>query len=230
MKPRDARAWFAASLLLCAASGSALGEASAPAISVKAGRMQSSAEAQRALEAYAAGDLALARSCYEAILLREPRQRAALLGLATIALRQERFSAAEDHYLRAIEADPQDVWAQAGLLNLKALSDPMGAESRLKSLSQTQPGNFYPHFALGNLYAAQGRWRQAQRAYQRAVGSDPGNPDALFNLAVGHDRLRQPAEAAGYYRLALAAAAARPSSVSRAAIALRLDELAARDP
>lgn len=217
---------------LCAAHAAAADAIRAPAaaatpIRIKSGESRSGAEAARALEAYLAGDLPLARLSYLAVLTHEPRHRAALLGMATIALRQEQFSVAEDYYLQAIEADPHDVWAQAGLLNLKALSEPPAAESRLKSLAQAQPGNFLPHFVLGNLYAALGRWNEAHRAYRRAVGSDPGNPDALFNLAVGLDHLRQPALAASYYRQALAAAEKRPMVTSRAAIAARLDELAA---
>lgn len=225
MRPQTALASLAASLCLCAAQAADEG-AVAPPIRIKSAKSSSAAEVARALGAYLAGDLALARQGYEAVLVQEPRNRAALLGVATIALRQERYSVAEEHYQRAIEADPQDVWARAGLLNLKAMAEPQGAESRLKSLSEAQPGNFYPHFALGNLYALLGRWNEARRAYQRAVGADPGNPDALFNLAVGLDHLRQPTLAASYYRQALAAASTRPTAASAAAIAARLAELA----
>jgi len=228
-------ATFVAGQALCAAYAPAAetirspagAAAATPPIRIKSGESRSGAEAARALEAYLAGDLPLARLSYVATLTREPRHRAALLGMATIALRQDQLTIAEDYYLQAIEADPHDAWAQAGLLNLKAMSEPLAAESRLKSLAQAQPGIFFPHFVLGNLYAALGRWNEARRAYQRAVGSDPGNPDALFNLAVGLDHLRQPALAAGYYRQALAAAEKRPIAASRAAIVARLAELAA---
>ena len=220
-------------LLLCAADALAT-EASrspaadaVPAIRIKNGDRRSNAELARAQEAYLAGDLPAARLSYLAVLAQQARNRAALLGMATIALRQEQFAVAEDYYSRAIEADPHDAWAQAGLLNLKSLSEPLAAESRLKFLAQTQPGTFLPHFALGNLYAALGRWNEARRSYQRALASDPGNPDALFNLAVGLDHLRQPALAAGYYRQALLSAEKRPTAASRTAIAARLAELAA---
>ena len=227
---------LALGMLLCAAYAAAADERqerapiapALPPIRVKAAKSPSGADATRALEAYQAGDLTGARLTYETILAREPRHRAALLGVATIALLQDQFAVAEEHYLRAIEADPQDVWAQAALLNLKALSGPLATESRLKSLSQTQPGNFYPHFALGNLFAALGRWNEASRAYQRAAGADPGNPDALYNLAVALDHLRRAAPAASHYRQALAAATRRPTAVSTAVINARLAELAAQ--
>ena len=199
----------------------------APPIRIKTRNGQFSAEAAGALDAYLAGDLPLASQAYQSVLAQQPRHRAALLGMATIAQRQEQFASAEDYYLRAIEADPHDAWAQAGLLNLKALSEPLAAESRLKSLSHAQPGVFLPHFALGNLYAVHGRWNEAMRAYQRAVGADPGNPDALFNLAIGLDHLHQPTLAASYYKQALVAAEKRPAAASKTAIVARLAELAA---
>ncbi len=228
MKRRLLLATLAAIQLLCMAPAlpTEAVPGAAPPIRIKAGSTRAAAEAARALDAYLAGDLPLAGATYQAILGHEPRHRSALLGMATIAQRQQRWAVAENYYLLAIEADPQDVWAQAGLLNLKAMAEPQAAESRLKSLAQSQPGVFLPHFALGNLYAALGRWNEAQRAYQRAVGADPDNPDALFNLAVGLDHLRQPDLAAGYYRQALAAAERRPSAVSAAAINLRLAALA----
>ena len=203
--------------------------AAVPPIRIKTDKNPPGAEVARALEAYLAGDLPVARLSYQTVLARQPRHRAALLGLATIALRHEQLAVAEDYYLQALDADPHDVWAQAGLLNLKALSEPLRSETRLKSLSQSQPGNVLPHFVLGDLYAALGRWNEAQRAYRRAVGADPGNPDALFNLAVGLDHLRQPALAASYYRQALAAAERRPTAASKGAIQARLAELAAAD-
>lgn len=197
------------------------------AIRVSPARIQSGAQAESAFDAYQAGDLANADLAYRALLGQEPRHRAALLGLATIALRQERFAAADAYYRRAIEADPQDIWAQAGLLNLNARSQPLLAESRLKSLSQHQPDNFLVHFALGNLYATSARWSEAQHAYRRAIGSDPDNPDAIFNLAVVLDHLRRTKLAADYYRQALAAAEKRPAATNKAAILARLAEIGA---
>lgn len=205
------------------------GELAAP-IRVKATKSASAAQFAAALAAYRAGDLAGAELILREVLAKEPRHLPALLGLATLALRQERLDVAEAYLRRAIETDPKDVWAQAGLLNLKALSQPLLAESRLKSLSHAAPDAFLPHFALGNLYAALARWRDAQGAYQRAIGSDPGNPDAIFNLAVVFDHLRDSDRAATYYRQALAAAEKRPTATSKALIVARLDQIAGAAP
>jgi uncharacterized protein HemY len=57
------------------------------------------------------------------------------------------------------------------------------------------------NFALGNLYAQQGRWNDAQQAYFRAYAGDGDNPDyPLFNLAVSLEQLRQPKLALQYYQ------------------------------
>jgi tetratricopeptide (TPR) repeat protein len=46
-----------------------------------------------------------------------------------------------------------------------------------------QPDSPTLNFALGNLYAQQGRWNDAQQAYFRAFAGDGDNPDYQFNLA-----------------------------------------------
>ncbi|MEO5617847.1 MAG: tetratricopeptide repeat protein [Candidatus Eisenbacteria bacterium] len=37
---------------------------------------------------------------------------------------------------------------------------------------------------LGNVEAAQGRWRDAEKSYRRALREDPADSDAMNNLAV----------------------------------------------
>lgn len=220
-------------LLLALAPGAALAapprraepENEAPAIRIKAEAARAGAEFARGFAAYGGGDFAAARAAFEVVLAQQPHHSAALAAMAALALRQNQLGEAEAYYRRALEADPKDAWAQAALLNLKAQADPLQVESRLKALAQTQRALFYCHFALGNLYAGQARWSEARRAYQRAVGADPGNPDALFNLAVGFDQLRQPGAAAHFYRQAQAAAKLRPSAIDATALAVRLAAL-----
>jgi Tfp pilus assembly protein PilF len=65
------------------------------------------------------------------------------------------------------------------------------------------------HFTLGNQYAQQGRWAEAQQAYFKAFAADPENPDFAFNLAVSLDQLHQSRLALEYYRRALALAEKR---------------------
>lgn len=179
-------------------------------------------------EGYAAfqrGDLEMASGAYERALAADPRNADALHGAAAVALRQGRTADAEAHYQRLIEANPADAAAQSALLGLRMPADPVAAESRLKNLLVGQPDAAALHFALGNLYARQSRWSEAQAAYFHALTADGDNPDYLFNLAVSLDQMHQSRLAAQYYRQALAAAAARPAAFDSGRAAARLRDL-----
>ncbi len=172
-----------------------------------------------------AGLLDQARSQYEQALLHDTKNLDALLGLAAIAQRQGRKADAYAFYQQAYEADPKDAGAQAALVSASSSADPIAAESRLKTLLASQPESGPLNFSLGNLYARQNRWAEAQPAYFTAVSADPDNPDYLFNLAVSLDQLRQARPAAQHYRLALEAAEKRPADFDRERVKKRLTQL-----
>lgn len=185
--------------------------------------------ASRGFEALAAGDLETARSEYQRLLEAEPRNGDALRGLAAVALRQGDTAAAGEWYLKALEANPKDAVAQAGLIGLRGAGseagDPPALESRLKSLIAAQPEVAALHFALGNVYARQSRWNEAQQSFFKAFSAEPEHPDYVFNLAVSLDHLRQTRLAAQYYQQALTLAAQRPAGFDKAQVAARLRDL-----
>ena len=178
-----------------------------------------------AYAAFQAGRLAQARTAYEDLLRTDANNADALRGAAAVALREGREADARNYYQHLIEADPKDAIAQAGLAGLDAHGDPIAGESRLKTALAGQPDSPALHFALGNLYARQGRWGDAQQAYFDAVTGEGDNPDYLFNLAVSLDQLHQAKPAAQYYRQALTAAAARPAAFDTTRAAARLRAL-----
>ena len=179
----------------------------------------------RGFEAFNRGDLEQAQLEYERAQKSDPRNTDALHGLAAIAVRQGRHEQADLLYRRIAEADPQDTVAVSALVNNRSQIDPGAAESRLKSLSAAQPDLAAPQFALGNLYARQGRWNEAQQAYFRAYNAEQDNPDILYNLAISLEHLRQNKLAAQYYALAVAAAQNHRSSFDPAQAAARLQIL-----
>lgn len=131
----------------------------------------------------------------------------ALLGLAAVASAQNRDADALRLYRQALERDPRNAIAQSALLDLLGSTDNAAAESRLKILIERSPSpQLYQ--SLGNLYADQQRWRDAQAAYFEAWRGAPDNADYAFNLAVSLDQLRQYPAALTYYQKALAASGA----------------------
>ncbi len=177
--------------------------------------------------AYQTGELVLAREAYGRALREEPSNRDALLGLAAVETRSQRPEVAAALYARLLQADPRDAYAQAGMLALRgAPQDPVLMETRLKNLLAADPDANPLHFTLGNQYARQERWAEAQQAYFKAYTADPENPDFAYNLAVSLDRLHKPRVAAEYYQRALALAGRRGASFERAAVEKRVQELA----
>ena len=178
-----------------------------------------------AYQAFNAGELARARDGYQQVLRDSPNSRDALLGLAAVEMQERHYTAAESYYTRLLVLDPRDAYAQAGLIGLRGESDPLAAESRVKSMIAAQPEASFLHFTLGNQYAAQGRWAEAQQAYFRAYSGDPEHPDFAYNLAVSLDKLHQAKPALEYYRRALALAQSRPASFDRTQVSTRASQL-----
>jgi len=177
--------------------------------------------------AYQEGRLEAARNEYQLALREEPGNRDALLGLAALDMREQRYDSADAMYRQLLRTDPRDPYAHAGLLALRGQGiDPVMAESRLKTLLATEPDSAVLNFALGNQYAQQARWAEAQQAYFKAVVAEPDNPDYAYNLAVSLEHLRQAGPALDYYRRALALTAGRNASFDRTATQARVQQLA----
>ena len=179
-----------------------------------------------AYQAFNSGDLPSAQQQYETALRQDPNNRDTLLGLATLSARQNQNDKAASYYLRLLELDPSDAAATAGLVGLRQ-GDAGQSESRLKTALATNPEAAPVLFALGNLYAQQGRWQDAQQAYFRAFSSAPDNPDYAYNLAIGLDRLNQGKLALTYYQRALALAQDKAAAFDRNALRKRMHELSA---
>jgi tetratricopeptide (TPR) repeat protein len=177
--------------------------------------------------AYDAGDLAAARRGYQQALRSEPRNIDALLGMAAVEVRAGQYAAADRYYQQVLRLDPPNPYANAGMLALRNQQvNPVAAESRVKSLMAREPDAEALQFTLGNQYAQQGRWNEAQQAYFKALAADPKNPDFAYNLAVSLDHLRQVSPALQHYRLALKLAETRRAGFDVNAVRARVAQLA----
>jgi tetratricopeptide (TPR) repeat protein len=162
------------------------------------------------------------------MLSAEPRSTDALLGLAAVAVRQGNSAEATRLYLQILELEPRHALAQGGLIALLGRADPAAAETRLKQLIARDP-SAYLYFTLGNLYADQSQWAQAQFAYFRAHHLEPANPDYAYNLAVGLEHVSQPKLALDFYRRAAQLAAAKGrANFNPAQVQQRIGKLAAQ--
>jgi Tfp pilus assembly protein PilF len=176
-------------------------------------------------DALRGGDLVLARRNYAAAVAAEPANIDAQLGLATVEARLGNRGAAAGHYRKALEIDPRNATALAGMAALADGARPDALESQLRGDLAQHPASAALHFALGNLYASQSRWHEAQAAFFEAHRLDPGSADTVYNLAVSLDQLGQGRLAADYYRRALDAARGQATQFDAAPVARRLAEL-----
>lgn len=150
--------------------------------------------------AYRSGKFEQAQKQYRQVLGLDSSNTDALLGLAVIAQRRGEENMAAHYYAQVMTLDPRNAVANAGM---SALTTGGNRESRLKTLLNEQQDSSTLYFALGNYYAEQARWGEAQQAYFNAYKLESGNAELAFNLAASLDRLGQKKPAAQYYQRAL---------------------------
>lgn len=171
------------------------------------------------------GDLNGARRSYATAYAADSSSIDANLGLATVEARLGNIGAAAGHYRRVLNADPGNATALAGLASMADMSQPEQLEQQLRADISRYPQSAALHFALGNLYAARGRWEEAQGAFFEALRLEPGSADALYNLAVAMDHMGQSRIAADYYGRAVTAARGRSAAFDPSQVERRIAEL-----
>ncbi len=186
-----------------------------------------------AWQAYRNDDLRTAWQHYGNVLHKDAKNRDALLGMAAIAQQQSQDAIAARYYNQVLMLDPRDPIANAGMSALLGTSDAAATESRLKLLLAQQSRSSATaqssalHFALGNLYAEQSRWGDAQQAYFNAYNLEQNNAQFAFNLAVSLDHLGQGKLAAQHYQRALQLDVSDNPGFNRAQTQQRINELMA---
>lgn len=183
-----------------------------------------------AYSAFQRGQYEQAEALYQQVLEQEPRNRDANLGLAAIALKQQRYEYARQKYLTLLQLNPKDSLAIAGLSSisqgsLQNLDEAALSESQLKFMLKEQPDAAHLYFALGSLYAGKNQWPQAQSAYFSAWSADSNNADYAFNLAVSLDHINQSKQALQYYQLCLKLTRNTRANFSVAQVQQRINSL-----
>lgn len=183
------------------------------------------ARLQQAYQAFKQGDYARAEKVYRQVLQDKPNNRDALRGLAAVHMQNGDAEEASEIYTRLLYLNPKDRVALTALTAMQGAIDPVGSESRIKLLLDKEPNAPWLHFTLGNMYALQSRWADAQQSYFRAWNGDPENGDYLYNLAVALDHLGQSGVALDFYRKALKSGETRSSAFDRRQAEKRIREL-----
>ncbi len=176
--------------------------------------------------AFNAGEMDRARVAYERALRADPRNPDALYGLAALAQARGDEAQATQLIRRIADVDPGNA---AALVTLNENADPAMQEARLLNIAAAQPKSAPVALALGNLYASQARWREAQQAYFNAWTLAPDQPDHAYNLAVSLDQLRQPRLALQYYREALSLRTRHAAAFDAQAVTARIEALQTPD-
>jgi Tfp pilus assembly protein PilF len=180
---------------------------------------------QSGYRALRSGDLMAARRHYREALELDASNRDARLGAAAVAQRQGNAAAAIEHYRQVLADHPRDPYARSGLASLEGTADPRRLESELKTLLKQDPDAHALRYALGNLYARENRWSQAQSEYFDAFRAAPKEADYAFNLAVALDQLGKRDAAMEYYDRALELAGDGSASFALEAARRRLESL-----
>lgn len=165
--------------------------------------LKQNAMISEAFKAYQAGEFESAEKLYQNALRDDPESRDIHLGLAATAINRGDRESAYRHYLKILDLNPDDALALSSLIALSNNSDPVKDESIIKTLIHKEGNLPYLYFALGNIYAKQLRWSDAQEAFFNAYRLDSTNPDYVLNLAVSLDNIGQYATALDFYNVAV---------------------------
>jgi tetratricopeptide (TPR) repeat protein len=171
---------------------------------------------------YRSGKFDQAQQQYRRALSIDSNNTDALLGLAAIAQHRGEDNLASHYYVKVLALDPRNAVANAGV---SALSNDNNRESRLKTLLDEQQDSSSLHFALGNYYAEQSRWSEAQQAYFNAYKLAPGNAELAYNLAISLDRLGQNKSAVLYYQSALSLDPNQSADFDHKQVSQRIEKL-----
>ena len=182
------------------------------------------ADLVQAYEALKTADYARAKTLYTKLVSAEPLNPDAHLGLATVLARGGEMAAAARSYRQVLVIDPRNGAAVAGLLAVSSARS-ASLEAELRTLVGQHPDTASLRFSLGNMYASERRWVEAQQAYFDAYRLESDNADYLYNLAVSLDHLKQTTLSRDYSQKALQARPRSGGQFDPVVVARRVKEL-----
>ncbi|MDH5516914.1 MAG: hypothetical protein OEY36_03715 [Gammaproteobacteria bacterium] len=178
----------------------------------------------KAYRHYQSAEYSEADKIYQQVLLRDNKQRDALLGRAAIAVIAGHAATARQYYQQLLRYYPDDSIARSALVDLTNKDLSAADESGLNLLLRDNPSAAHVHFSLGLLYEKQGRIKESQQSFFNAFALQP-RADYAFNLAVMLDKLGQPEAALSYYKKASSLADNSSSYFDEKSVLERIEQL-----
>ena len=124
----------------------------------------------------------------DAILSKAPKNKAALMTLASIEEKQNDSAKAVVAYEKLLEFEPSSVLALNNLAYLYAekLNQPEKAQELARKARSLAPGSPAVADTLGWVLFKRGDYQQALELSEEAAGKSPGNPEIQFHLGMAH--------------------------------------------
>ena len=168
-------------------------------ISVRKPAFSSTYELQRAYDAVARGDTALAASIYEMILQNDPRNQDALFGYATLNQRLENNDKARSTFAKLLKLNPRHTEGLNNFLALVVQESPAEALPYLQALIKNNP-KFAPAYAqIAKVYQHLEDHENARNAMSNALALDSDNLVYRYNYAILLDQQQHYKAAAELY-------------------------------
>ncbi len=123
-----------------------------------------------------------------ALLEERPTDSAPFQKLGQLYMKAGRLEEAQQVYERLLDLDPKDPFTHLFLANcFSARKMYPEALARSQCAAELLPDEAVAYWCQGDIYKAQGQYRLAQEAYERAVRVAPENEQAHDKLAAWHD-------------------------------------------
>lgn len=167
-------------------------------------------------------DYISAEKWYSLAVQKDPSDREANIGVASVAVVTGNLHLAIDRYRHLLRLNPDDQSVFIAMLDL-ATPDNVIETELLSHVSQLASDQAKYHSIMGHYFGRKGRWEEANEAFTNALAGRANQADVLFNLAVSYEHLGLIDEAVEYYRQALTAT--DNEGINHALVKSRLSEL-----
>jgi len=129
-------------------------------------------------------------SLWEDTVKKSPNKARPYINLGRIYTQQKRYDDAVNHFLRAIELDPNNPRNVEAYTNLGVVYVKMGKVKKAMELHQKaiklNPSNYLPYFNLAIAFSKVGRFDQEIEYYMKALKLNPHHEDILYSLGLAY--------------------------------------------